>query len=190
LRDQWCVLHHDPAQLPQRTYGSTRAPGGAARSFDTCLQAPGAAGEVAGQVRFRNAGVGYRVTRPLLLTSSILFDRTFLNKIACYLLQRYPVAIRVPAPCLKTSIIPTLCLKTRIAPPLYGLPYARATHDAWYTCTAAIDPRNGRGAHTHRCMPQPLIQISQGRRKSTPITSAQNERCGEKKWHLVTKSGS
>ena len=96
-----------------------------------------------------------------------------LNKIACYLLQRYLVAIRVPAPCLKTRIIPTLRLKTRIAPPLYGLPYARATHDAWYTCTAAIDARNGRGAHTHRCMPQPLIQISQGRQKSSPITSAQ-----------------
>ena len=71
-----------------------------------------------------------------------------LNKIACYLLQRYLVAIRVPAPCLKTRIIPTLRLKTRIAPPLYGLPYARATHAAWYTCTAAGDARNGPG-HMH-----------------------------------------
>ena len=37
-----CVPHHNPAQLPQRTYRSTRALRGAARSFDTLLQAPGA----------------------------------------------------------------------------------------------------------------------------------------------------
>ena len=47
------------------------------------------------------------------------------------------------------SEFPTLLLKTRIAPTLYGLPYARATHDAWYTCTAAIDARSGRGVQSY-----------------------------------------
>jgi hypothetical protein len=72
--EQRCVPHHDPAQLPQRTYSSTRALGGAARSFDTFSR------RQAQLVRWLSEFVSallVSVTLPLLLTTSIFFDRVF-----------------------------------------------------------------------------------------------------------------